>query len=236
LQSLALGLQEMGATGTTATLDTDASFGGIAPFLNQVTVNIGGSSQTMFGLAVLETFPPGTCWSNTYQFTPEDPVTCTPPPLALAVILWQSHSASERPDRMLFIAGDSGKSDFSFDAPTTGLPAVAIYVDGENDTWVSDSGTLTSAVAGTSQNCTIPLPLYAKSGSCSIATFDEQASIVTTSFNNITGSSPTGPTKTLTIPRQTLHGLWLAISEIQPIGFTAARLAPSSLVQRLRRR
>lgn len=233
LQSLALGFQRMGATGVTATLNTGSSFGGLAPFLNQVTVNIEGKPQTMFGLAIHETFPAGTCWEVIFENVIPAGPSCTPPPLALAVVLWQSHSASEMPDRLLFLAGDVGTVDFSFDPDQITLPAVAFYVEGENDIWVSESGTLTSAVSATSQSCNVPLPLYAKSGSCSIAVFDEQGSIVFSSFNTITGTSPFGPTRTLTIPRQTLHGLWMAISEIQPIGFTANRLVPRSLMQRV---
>ena len=238
LRSLAIGLQQMGGTGTTATLETDASFGGIAPFLNQVTVDIGGSAQTMFGLALHESFPEGTCWETIFEnVIPADPNVCTPPPLVLAVILWQSHSASERPDRMVFIAGDLGTSDFSFDSNSdlSDLPAVAIYVEGEDNLWLSESGTLTSAVTATPQTCDIPLPLYAKSGHCNIATFDEQGSIVLAAFNEIYGSSATGPTKTLTIPRQTLHGLWMVVTEVQPIGFTANRGVPlrRGLLQRV---
>ncbi|HET9636265.1 MAG TPA: hypothetical protein VFP26_10080 [Gemmatimonadaceae bacterium] len=230
LKSLAIALRQLGTEGTTATLDTDASFGGIAPFLNQVSVNIDGTPQTMYALALHETFPDGTCWESIFMnVIPADPNACTPPPLGLAVILWQSHSASEKPDRVAIIAADVGTSDFSFDSNDL---AAAIYLEGENDFWVSQSGTLTSTVTATPQSCSIPLPLYAKSGHCNIATFDEQGSVVLDSFTGL-GSNGTGPTKTLTIPPQTLHGLWLAVTEVQPIGLTASRLLPSTLFQRL---
>lgn len=229
LHSLALGLQQMGTTGTTATLDTDASFGGIAPFLSQVTVGIDGQPQTMFALALHETFPTGTCWETIFQdVIPADPNACTPPPLGLALILWQSHSASERPDRIAFLAGDVGTSDFAFDLNSSALPAIGILAEGDNDFWVSQSGTLSSAVSATAQSCDIPLPLYAKSGHCSIATFDEQGSVVLAHFD-MNGAATN--TRTLTILRQTLHGLWVVITEVQPIGLTATRLLPAALRQ-----
>jgi hypothetical protein len=233
LKSLAIGLQQLGTDGTTATLDMDASFGGIAPFLNQVNVDIDGSSQTMYALALHESFPDGTCWETIFQdVIPADPNACTPPPLGLAVILWQSHSASEKPDRIAIIAADVGTSDFSFDSNDL---AGAIYIEGENSFWLSQSGTLTSAVSATSQTCNLPLPLYAKSGHCNIATFVESGSVVLEPFSFVNGSVVSGPTKTFTIPPQTLHGLWLAVTEVQPIGLTASRLAPT-LMQRLRAR
>ena len=225
LKSLSIGLHQLGTEGTTATLDADASFGGIAPFLNQVTVNIDGSSQTMYALALHESFPDGTCWESIFQnVVPADPNACTPPELGLAVILWQSHSATEKPDRIAIIAADIGTSDFSFD---TNDLAVAIYLEGNNDFWVSESGTLTSSVTATPQTCSIPLPPYAKSGRCNIAMFDEHGSVVLEAFSAANGVNGTGPTKTLTIPRLTLHGLWFAITEVQPIGLTASRLQAS---------
>ena len=226
LRSLSLGLQLYGENGSTATLDTDASFGGMAPSLNQITVNIDGSTQVMFALALHETFPQGTCWEAIFtNVVPSDPNVCTSPPLALAVMLWQSHSASERPDRMVLLAGDVGTSNFAFDPSATTLPAVALYIEGEK-IWLSQSGTLTSAVTASPQTCDIPLPLYAKSGTCNFAVFDEQGSISLNEFNVSDGTNPFGSTITLTIPRQTLHGLWMQISEVQPIGLTATRALP----------
>ena len=226
LKSLSLGLQLYGENGSTATLGTDASFGGIAPFLNQVTVNIDGSSQRMFGLALHESFPEGTCWESIFtNVVPSDPSVCTPPPLGLAVMLWQSHSASEVPDRLVMLAGNVGTSNFAFDINSTELPAVAIYIQGEK-LWLSQSGTLTSAVTASPETCDVPLPLYAKSGTCTFATFDEQGSILLADSESLYGSNATAPPVTLTIPRQTLHGLWMQISEVQPIGLTADRELP----------
>jgi hypothetical protein len=234
LKSLAIGLGQVGTDGSTATLTMDPSFGGIAPFLNQVTVNIDGSSQTMFGFALHESFPDGTCWESIFSdVIPGDPGVCTPPPLVVSVMLWQSHSASAPPDRIVVLAGDIGTSDFNFDTDSPTIPGVALYLEGQNDLWVSQSGTLTSAVSAEPQTCGIPLPLYAKSGHCNIATFDEQGSVVLGQLNNLYTIDGSAPTKTLTIPHQILHGLWMAVTEVQPIGLTAAQISPAQLFQRV---
>lgn len=231
LRSLALGFQQFGGDGTTATLDVDNSFGGIAPFLDQVTVNIDGASQPMYALALHESFPAGTCEETIFgNIIPADPNACTPPELGLAVMLWQTRSPSQPPDRMALLVGDVGTSNFNFNFDSPQLTAVGLYVVGQNELWVSQSGTLTSGVAATSQACDVPLPLYAKSGACHIATFDEQGSIV---FGLVDESGRSTKTQTLTIPPQTLHGLWMAISEVQPIGLTATRLVPSDLMRRV---
>ncbi|HJP61539.1 MAG TPA: hypothetical protein VJ865_16135 [Gemmatimonadaceae bacterium] len=237
LKSLLLGLAQIGSDGTTAAIVDPGPFNAIAPFLNQVTVNIDGSAQTMFSLGLRETFPAGTCEETIFgDIIPADPGVCTPPELGLAVMLWQSHSESEVPDRLAVLVGDEGTSNFDFNIDSPTLPAVGIYAEGRDNLWISESGTLTSSVSATSQNCSVTLPPYAKSGVCHIATFDEQGSIVLGSFD-INGGASTTNTKTLTIPRQTLHGLWLEISEVQPIGLTASRvvprLAPLAFVKRL---
>ncbi|PYO04774.1 MAG: hypothetical protein DMD30_15140, partial [Gemmatimonadetes bacterium] len=59
LQSLALGLQGVNGVGSPTTPEVNASFGGIAPLLDQVTVTIDGASQGMYALGLRETFPAG---------------------------------------------------------------------------------------------------------------------------------------------------------------------------------
>ena len=89
LQSLALGLQSMGGTGSPTT--PDALFGGIGPLLDQVNVTIDGASLTMFALGLRETFPTGTCDEALFtSLVPPPPGQCTPPALGTAVILWQA--------------------------------------------------------------------------------------------------------------------------------------------------
>ena len=231
LQSLALGLQGVSGVGSPTTPEVNASFGGIAPLLDQVTVTIDGASQGMYALGLRETFPAGTCEETLFVSPtfPPPPDVCTPPQLELAVILWQSHSASQPPDRMILIVADTGRADFDFaSAPTDQLPADAVYVEGENSIWSSLSGTLSSKVAATSQTCSLPLPPYGKSGLCNVATFDEQGSIVFEPFSFDAANRRLN----LTIPPLTLHGLWIAISEVQSVPITATRIAPALLSPR----
>jgi hypothetical protein len=224
LQSLSLVMEGVGEVGPPTAPQLNASFGGIAPLLDQVTVTIDGASQTMFGLGLRETFPDGTCEETLFvdpAFPPE-PGVCTPPLTGLLVVLWQSHSATQPPDRMIVIFADTGTSGFDPEAGSGSyqLPLdfqFALYTEGEEDVWSSLSGTLTSRVAPTAQSCDLPLPPYAKSGVCNIATFDEQGSIV---FEPFLTDAPSTRRLNLTIPRQTLHGLLMSISEIQPIPFT----------------
>ena len=158
---------------------------------------------------------------------------CTPPPLGLSLILWQSHAASEPPDRMLLIVADAGTSNFDFSSSSLeALPAFAIYLQGQDNIWGSLSGGLTSQIAGGTQTCNIPLPPYAKSGSCSVATFDEQGSIV---FESFTLDGPSTQRLTIAIPHQTLSGLLLAISEVQSVPFSGNRLTRSFLSGRFSR-
>jgi hypothetical protein len=81
--------------------------------------------------------------------------------------------------------------------------------------WVSVSGTLTSNVTGTSQSCAVPLPPYAKSGTCKFATFDEEGTINLDPFSGTNRIS-------LVIPRQTFHGIWQTITETQTVTLPTA--------------
>ena len=223
LQSLALGMGSvMILTPYGPPMDGAASFDELAPFLDQINVTLDGTSQTMFALGLRETFPAGTCIENLFldPTFPPLPGECTPPGLGLALVLWQSHSASAPPERMIVILADEGTTNFAYlgDFTSGSIPAVAIYLEGEENLWLSLSGTLTSHIAATSQSCGLPLPPYAKSGSCNIATFDEQGAIT---FQDFSETGPTTLRRSLTIPRQTIHGLWQTITETQPITIPA---------------
>lgn len=220
LQSLALGIGALGDAGSPGIVSVGAVINTLGPLLDRVEVTVDGKSHTMFGLGVRESFPAGTCAEDVFidpTFPPE-PGVCTPLPSGVVLLLWQSRSAFVPPDRMIFIAADIGTTnfEFNFDLPSpVELPtAFAMYVEGEDNVWISLSGTLTSQVAATSESCTIPLPPYAKSASCNIATFDEQGSIT---FEPFVAMSPIPSTRRLnvTIPRQTISGLWQAITETQ---------------------
>jgi hypothetical protein len=225
LQSLALGMGSIliGPSPIPATMDE--SLGALASILGEIDVTIDGKTQTMFALGMRETFPAGTCLENVFIFPsfPPEPGICTPPDLGLGVILWQSHSPFAPPDRMILIVADIGTIDFDFgsftefDVPATlPLSGVAMYLEGEDNFWISTSGSLTSQVAATSQPCGIPLPPYVKAGSCSVATFDEQGAIT---FELLTEAGPSDRRLNVTIPRQTINGLWLDITETQPVTF-----------------
>lgn len=222
LQSLMLGMNALGSVQTPGTAPTTASFGDIAPLLDQINVTVDGSAHSMFALGLRETFPAGTCIENVFidpNFPPV-PGVCTSPELGLAVLLWQSHSASAPPDRLIFLIADIGTTNFDFTSTfssgstSSSMPGVAIYMENVDDMWLSLSGTLTSQVATTSQSCGLPLPPYAKSASCNIATFDEQGTIKFEEFSE-TGTSTRH--RLVTIPRQTIHGLWQSITETQPV-------------------
>jgi hypothetical protein len=220
LQSLALGMGSVGILTAPygPPINEVGSFSEIAPFLDQINVTIDGTSQTMFALGLRESFPAGTCIENIFidPTFPPLPGECTSPELGIGLILWQSHSASAPPDRLIFIVAEEGTSNFNYlgDFTSGSIPAVAIYLEGEDNLWYSLSGMLTSQVAATGQSCGLPLPPYAKSGSCSIATFDEQGAIT---FEGFSETGPTTLRRNLTIPRQTIHGLWQTITETQPI-------------------
>jgi hypothetical protein len=191
----------------------------------------------MYALGFHESFPQGTCMETLIvdpAFPPPEGE-CTPPLLGLVLVLWQSHSSREAPDRILLVIGDAGTTDFDFTANPDQLePALALYVENQSDLWASLSGTLTSQIASLNQPCDAPLPPYAKTGSCSFATFDEQGQIVLEPF---TSDGPSTQRLTVTIPRQTIFGLWLAITEVQPITVSASgnRIVQALLTQRLNR-
>jgi hypothetical protein len=215
LQSLALGFGGLVDPGSPASPLTDGSLGELAPLLDHVDVTIGGTSRSMFALGLLETFPAGTCEENLFPdpgFPPPAGV-CTPPSLAHLLVLWQSHAANAPPDRLLVIGSDIGTSNFDF-LSLNGVPGVAFYLEGLNSEWISASGSLTSAVTAAGLTCSLPLAPYAKSATCHIASFDEQGEIT---FESLSDNPVTPPPLKVTIPRQSLHGIWVEITETKPI-------------------
>ena len=228
LQSLMLGIGSGSLIPSGAiAIRADASFAELAPLLDQIDLTIDGKTQSMFALGMRETFPAGTCLEDIFIFPsiPPENAVCTPPDTGLGVVLWQSHSAFAPPDRMILIVADVGTVNFNsfvlLDEPnefTTTFPisGFAMYLEGEDNFWMSRSGSLTSQVAATSQSCGLELPPYAKAGSCNISTFDEQGAIT---FERFSETGPTAERRNITIPRQTIHGLWLNITETQPYAF-----------------
>jgi hypothetical protein len=218
LQSLRLGLGQIsdieGPSGATVV----GSLGVIAPVLDQINVTIDGKVQKMFGLGLRDTYPDGTCEETIFADPdfPPLPGECTPMSLGIVLVLWQSHSAGAPPDRLMLIAGDEGTTDFDF-ASLASAPGVAFYMEGTSF-WLSTSGTLTSHVAGSGSTCAVPLPAYAKSATCTLATFNEQGTI-TVETDPTSGNSAH---RTVTIAPQTVDGVWLAITEVQPISLPLA--------------
>jgi hypothetical protein len=211
LQSLALGIGTDASSGIYA----PASLTSFAPQLDRVDVTIDGKSQSMFAIGLRETYPDGTCEENLIFDPANLPGQCTPPQFTFALILWQSHSADTPPDRLALIAGDVGSMNFAdVSTGTSAPPGFALFTEGQ-EVWVSVSGSLTSNVTASSQSCTVPLPPYAKTGTCNIASFDEQGTI---SFEPVTGVT----VKDLVIPRQTLDGIWLTITETQLVTLPGA--------------
>ena len=122
----------------------------LGSLLDQVDVQIGGKTQRMYALGLRETFPTGSCQETIFVLPsfPPAPGECTTPDLGLALVLWQSHSASLPPDRILFISSSVGSGDFSFASSidNSQIPAFAFYSETQNSLWGSTSGTITSQI------------------------------------------------------------------------------------------
>lgn len=217
LQSLALALQGAVTFGSLTSPEVGGNFAGIGPLLTQTTITVDGKPEPVYALGVRESFPDGTCEEDLFvdpQF-PNDPSICTPPSLTTALFFWQSHSATELPDRMLLVVTDPGAITFDDANLDLDPPAFAFYTEGENDPWASLSGSITSLITSLNQACNVELPPYAKAGSCNFAAFNEQGSIVLGPFSL---DEPTIPAqKTIVIPSQNLHGIWLDVTEVQPL-------------------
>lgn len=225
LQSLALGLGSLSGTAVPLSTLLPSAGSGEAQ-LDQVEVNINGKAVSMFALGWRVTFPAGTCEETLFiypDFLPL-PGECTPPTLGLTLILWEATTASRSPDRMMIVVADVGTANFSLDFDPFGggnaLPAVAVYIEAPDKLWLAGSGSLTSQVSPGSQACSAPLPPFAKSGSCNIATFSESGTI---GFEELTFGGSSAPTaRNVVIPPQTLRGILLDITETTPIQFPAA--------------
>jgi hypothetical protein len=220
LQSLSLGLTNLSEIQSPGATTFVGALNVMEPLLGQVNVAIDGKNASMFALGARESFPAGTCVEDVFidpSFPPE-PGVCTPLSVGVVLVFWQSHSASAPPDRVLVVATDVGSSNFDFLSDVPGqVPGLAILVEGNNldNALLSSAGTLTTNVASTGGGCTIPLPPYAKSATCTIANFQEDGSF---SLEPLDG----GATHVVTISQQTLHGIWESITETQPVTLTGA--------------
>jgi hypothetical protein len=223
LQSLSLGASAFGGTGTPEASTITGALSMIEPILDQVSVSINGKSHTMYGFAVRETFPVGTCIENLFVDPnfPPPPGECTSPDFGAFLVLWESHAANERPDRLILVGTDEGRTDYSYDTmdPLVTSSSLAIYVEAPDKLYFSNAGALDTHITSTGQGCSIPIPPYAKSATCNLATFDEAGSIVfelSTDLDTGTGAAD----RKITIPRQTIHGVWEQITETQPVSLS----------------
>jgi hypothetical protein len=176
----------------------------------------------MYALGLRVTYPTGTCFESLFIVPPSlgIPSGCSPPPLGMMLVLWQTRSGSRPPDRTILISADVGSINFdflSFDPNSVAFPAFALYIDGRGqELWGSISGTLTSQVTATSETCQAPPPPFALASTCHFATFDESGRIVFELFEVPGGSSTIRRTELL-IPRQNIVGILQAITAIKPI-------------------
>jgi hypothetical protein len=231
LQSLAIGLTQYGDPDSPTEAQTKATLDAMAPLLDKVSVTFDGAPQEMYALAIRQTFPAGTCEEAVFidpQF-PSPPGECTPVFAGVETVLWQTRSASKAPDKLIVIMTDVGINDFDLgsnfydiNGNAQSFPAFAIYIAGQNSIFGSESGSLTTNMTPTGPNCDVPKPPYARSATCGIATFTESGTIAMTEFGL---EGPTGKTLSLGIPSITMDGLWIDITEVQPITLTFNRVS-----------
>lgn len=233
LQSLARGFVD-GEVSSPTTRTVFDNLARLAPFLDRVTINVGGDNQDMFALGLRLTFPEGTCFETIFagpDFSPQ-PGVCTPPVFLVTTVMWQSHAANAPPDKLLLMVSDVGTTEFEVVSDIAGFPAEAIYVAGQNNAWISQSGTLSTQVTSLNQTCGSTLPDYAVSGSCSFASFSENGSIV---MEDLQSDATPPPTLTIGIPAATFDGLWLNVAQVQPVTMSVGtKLAPQSLQRFIR--
>jgi hypothetical protein len=201
---------------------------GNAAGLSQINVTIDGTAHSMHALGLRVTYPTGTCFESLFVF----PIAlgfpageCTPPPLGLLLVLWETQSGSRPPDHMVVLSADVGTVDFDFAPSESGIviphfAAFGFYINDRDEFWTPVGGSLTSQVAATNETCAVAPPPFAKTSTCHVGTFDESGSITFEQFD-LTAPFPsggfTGQIMELVIPRQTIFGIVQAITETQPV-------------------
>lgn len=233
MRSLSMGLSSGAGMPLPFALSPSA-IGSAARGIDRINVGIDGTPQTMYALGLRVTYPTGTCLENLFVFSPPIVIfgaECTPPPLGLLLVLWQTRSGSRPPERMILISGDVGSSTFS-NVTTLPLeatdysfsPAFAIQINDREEFWTSIAGVLESQVTATSESCNVPPPAFAKSSSCNVASFTESGQITFErfDFNAFTaGPPPPRQTMELVIPSQSLRGILQAVTEVKPVAIPA---------------
>jgi hypothetical protein len=232
LRSLSLGLGGAGGGALPYALAPSA-LGTAARGIDQIAVTIGGTTHNMYALGLSVTYPQGTCVEDLFivPSIPRPPG-CSPPPLGLVLVLWQTTSGSRPPKRMVFISGNLGTTDFGFlpsesefsetDPLVVGPPTFAFYVNDQEEFWGSVSGSLTSSVTAGSETCSVPAPPFAASSTCHFATFDEAGQITFERYDLELfnpGAVPAAERMDFVIPRQNVRGILQAITETKPFTF-----------------
>jgi len=228
LQSLTRGLTSLNQS--PASSSTALTLGILPPIadsqavlVGQITASIDGSPVPMFAIAQRVVYPHGNCFEQLItgsNFTNSG--SCTGLPGGLSMILWQTSSAAQAPDRVIVVLADTGTSSFadlfSIDASfTTGgsFPAFALYLERGGALWATSSGSLTSTVVATGQSCTTILPLFATSATCSVGSFSESGSLTFSLFDP--GAPTATGTHTVAISAQGLGGIIQTVSATAPI-------------------
>lgn len=224
LRSLSLGLGR-GSPGLPFALRPTA-LGTSARGIDQIDVSINGTTNRMYALGLRITYPAGTCVESMVVVAsfPSPAGQCTPPPLGLVLVLWQTSSGSRPPEKMAFISADVGTTSFAnFSDPSsdfTFFPAFAMYIDNREELWTSVGGSLTSQVSATNETCNVAPPAFASQSTCHYATFDESGQITFERFDFTVfgpGASSTRETLDLAIPRQSIRGILQAVTQIRPV-------------------
>ncbi|MDQ2888995.1 MAG: hypothetical protein M3R65_00385 [Gemmatimonadota bacterium] len=177
LRSLASGLASSTGSPSSAIL-SGSTVAGLSPdVVVQVTVTFDGVPTGMFAVALQTTYPTATCFEQLFPAMSNSmsPAICTPAPQGMAVVLWQTSSATAAPDRLVILYANLGSASFSnldtFDSGTSALPSFALYLDKSGALSVSSAGTLTSSVRSANQSCSLPLPPFASSATCARVVF-----------------------------------------------------------------
>jgi len=228
LQSLATGLAAAGASSTSPeeglTLAILPPVSAVADLsVSQVSISVDGTPVQVFALARRVIYPNGTCLEQLLGVSNfGSPGSCTGLPGALSLILWQTSSGSQAPDRVAVLLADAGTSSFanpsSFDNsfPTGGaFPPIGFYLERSGAMWLASGGSISSTVTATGQTCTMPLPVFASSATCGLGSFLEAGSI-TFSPLDPAGVTTTG-TRSITIPAQTLGGIVQTVTATTPL-------------------
>ncbi|HEU4748032.1 MAG TPA: hypothetical protein VFS56_05980 [Gemmatimonadaceae bacterium] len=227
LRSLSLGLGSGPGAGLPFAL-TPSALGTSARGIDRIDVAINGTTQSMYALGLRITYPVGTCIESMFIVPSFPPPAgqCTPPPLGLVLVLWQTSSGSRPPEAMAFISADAGTSRFAEFSETGNdfsfvPPHFAIYVNNDREEfWTSVGGSLTSQVTATNETCNVTPPPFASASTCHFATFDEVGQITFEKFDFSLfepGPPPAGARMDFVIPRQSIRGILQAITQITPV-------------------